>query len=105
MLVFVARDQSVLCVDLVIDARAEIKAPIWQRHCVAETNYVESRIQNRGVDDRIVIDVALFKIKKERSLLFGNRPAYVAAKLTRHVGWACGRERIARIQCLVVEAE
>src|SRR5713226_7894509 len=81
MFVFVPPHQRNFRVELVIDARAKIKSPIWQRNSLTEADNVQTWIENRCADDRIVINVALFKIEKEGSLLFGNRAAQVAAVL------------------------
>src|SRR6266705_5118974 len=67
--VVVARDQSVVRVELVIDTRAKSGPPVRSRHSLAERRDVQVWVENDGVDDRIVIDIALLKVHDERSLL------------------------------------
>src|SRR3989442_11450048 len=53
--VVVARDQSVVCVELVIDARAKSGPPVWSRHSLAERGDVKVWVENDRVDNRVVI--------------------------------------------------
>jgi len=46
----------------------------------SEGHDVQVRIQNRGVDHGVVVDVALFKVEEERSLLLRNRPAQIGRR-------------------------
>src|SRR5947208_10399034 len=105
VLVFVAGDQRVVLVDLIIEPRTEFDAAIRQRNGFGKRNNVEARIENRRIDDCLIVDVALLDVEKERCFLFRDRTAEVAAQLPRHVRGSRQRERIARIQDLIVEIE
>src|SRR6267154_529903 len=103
--ILVTKDQSVLCIQLIIDSRAECGASIRSRNGGSEGHDVQVRIQNRGVDHGVVVDVALFKVEEERSLLLRNRPAQIASVVPRQVRCTRGRERITRIEVLIIETE
>ena len=105
MLIFVPSNQRIVLVELIIEPRTEFDAAIRQRNRFGKRNNVEARIENRRIDDCLIVDVALLDVKKERCFLFRNRAAEVAAQLPRHVRGSRQRERIARIQHLIVEIE
>src|SRR6266496_1081948 len=102
---FITCYQRILRIDLIVDARAKFNSAVGCGNSLAERNNVQGRIKNRGVNYRIIVDVALFEIKKERSLVFGNWPAKVAAVLARRIRRARGRKRVARVEGHVVKAE
>src|SRR5205807_7682939 len=97
--------QRVLRIELIVNARAELCAAIGDGNGLAERNDVQILIENRGIDDGFVIDVALLEIEKEGSLLLSNRPAQVAAVIAHHVRRARRRKRIERVQRLIIKAE
>src|SRR5437763_12876432 len=105
VLVFVPSNQRVVLVDLIIEPRTEFDAAIRKRNRFGKRNDVEARIENRRIDDCLIVDVALLHIEKEGCFLFRNRSAEVTAELARHVRGSRQRERIARIQNLIVEIE
>src|SRR5437764_14863490 len=105
VLIFVAGDQRVVLIELIIEPRTEFEAAIRQRNGFGKRNDVEARIENRRIDDCLIVDVALLDVKKERCFLFRDRTAEVAAQLPRHVRGSRQREWIARIQNLIVEIE
>src|SRR5256714_1042254 len=105
MFILVTKDQSVVCIQLIIESRTECGASIRSGNGGSEGHDVQIRIQNRGVNHSVVVDISLFKVEEERSLLLRNRPAQIASVIPRQVRRARGRERITRIEVLIIETE
>ena len=70
----VARDDCVLRVQLIIEARAELCVPARHDDVAIDARINERRrIDERRVDDRVVVRIALLEVEEERSLLLDDR--------------------------------
>ena len=79
----VTSDQGVVSVDLVIDTGTERGAATWDRNDVTEIRNIIAAIKYQCRYNRLVVDIAFFKINKERCLLLGNGTTKVSAILAR----------------------
>src|SRR6476620_1318297 len=78
----IATHQGVGTVDLIIDSRTERRATIGDRHAFIETHDMEIGIENCRNNKRLIIDITLLKVDKERRFLLGDRTTKVSAVLS-----------------------
>src|ERR1041385_484053 len=65
VLVFIARHQRVVLVDLIIEPRTKLDATVGQGHRLGKRNDVEARIEDRRIDDSLIVNIAFLKVEKE----------------------------------------
>src|SRR5260370_19829705 len=108
MIVAVARDQRVLRVDRVINARADRGETSRYEQPFADRDQIKRWVKERGSEQFIVVRFVSVSFQKERRLPGLDRPAKIAAKLANLKRCAFtrnGRKRIARVQTFIVEIE
>src|SRR5882724_8576291 len=81
MRITVTRDQRVVWIDLIVDARADGDIPAGHYHTKSQIKGIQIGVQHRGFDELVIINFAALKIHKVRSLLLFQRTTEIAAIL------------------------
>src|SRR6266550_3113180 len=105
MFVLISTYERVLGTERVVKSHAELRPPVWNGHRLTEPDDVQIGIENGSENNGVIIDISLFKIEKERHLLFHDRTTQLTAVPPRRVGRTGRSKRITRIQVLIIEAE
>src|SRR5258707_5266450 len=98
----IANGQSVLGVELIVDARIDSESALLRPKNVGE--WIDNReclwVERDCVDDRAVVNLVTSNIKKERGT-FAERTAYAAAIFLQEERCLLLRVRIARVPELI----
>ena len=79
-IVTVTRNQSVVGIELVVDAGTETQVPARYDHAEALIHRIEIRIQGSDIHQLIIINLASIEVDKERCFLFDYRPTEIPTK-------------------------
>src|SRR6266567_445946 len=93
----IAGNQGVLRIDGVIKPRANIRVASRNQEALAELHDIESGIENRRLDQFVVIRLVAVPFEEERSLLLYDWSTYAAAKLTNLKRCALARTSCKRV--------
>src|SRR6266705_5532580 len=100
VIVAVTRDEGILRIDRIVDARAERSESPRHEQSLADLHDVERRIENSGPEQIIVVGIVAVRLEKERSLALLQRPTQIHSRLPNLKRGSLGRtgvEWVARI--------